>query len=483
MENNFNHDLEVADNFRNQGQWQSAIHIYEKSVKSFPASAALQHNLAVCYFALGQHRNSLAFAKAAVHLDPNLWQSEIILAKSKKELGEVSEAFQSFDNVLNKDPHNGEALLGQADILLNIYGDPLKAIQTIQPLFEIKNFAEDARLTELMASLYDRDESAESLTDRIKLFAKTSIQLNRDAISFQFKKDTLKKSLKPRVGLISPMFQVSPVYFLTFDFFKKIATQCEVIFFNRGNKSDWATDQFKMIGSEWHEVSFFDPITLAKTIHDQNIDVLYDLGGWMDPLALKALSLKPARQQFKWVGGQSVTTGLQCFDGWMGDTWHTPQHLQHLYTEPLMNQGDDYVSYTPPPYMPKPLARKDDALAIFANPAKLSRAFLKELRELPGKKCFIHKQYQFEIVRDRITSFIDKKDLTFIFPETHKDALDALNQHQTLIDTFPYSSGLTAREALALGTQIRVLHVGSLFCERHTARYANPSNLNKVNQP
>lgn len=469
---NFNHDLESADKFRDQGQWQKAITIYEKIVQSFPATPSLQHNLAVCYFALGQHRNALTFAKAAVQLDQNLWQSEIILAKSQKELGEVNEAFQLFEEVLKKHPLNGEALVGLADISLNVYGDPLKAIRIIQPLFEIKNFAEDAKLTELMASLYDRDESADSLTDRIKLFSKTSMQLNRDEVSFQFKKEAQKKSFKPRVGLISPMFQASPVYFLTFDFFNKIASQCELIFFNRGNKNDWATDTFKGIASEWHEVFFFDPMTLAKTIHDLEIDVLYDLGGWMDPLALKALSLKPARQQFKWVGGQSVTTGLDCFDGWMGDTWHTPAYLQYLYTEPLINKTDDYATYTPPPYMPKPNALKRNELAIFANPAKLSRAFLKELSTIKGQKHFIHRQFKHDVTRSRVLSMMNEKEITFICPETHKEALDTVNQYQTLIDTFPYSSGLTAREALALGTQIRVLHVGSLFCERHTARYA-----------
>jgi predicted O-linked N-acetylglucosamine transferase (SPINDLY family) len=178
-----------------------------------------------------------------------------------------------------------------------------------------------------------------------------------------------------------------------------------------------------------------------------------------------------------------VTSGLDCFDGWMGDTWHTPEHLQHFYTEPLINKTDDYVNYTPPPYMPKPITRKRDELAIFANPAKLSRAFLKELSEMKGQKHFIHRQFKHDAARSRVLSTMHEKDVTFICPETHKEALDTVNQYQTLIDTFPYSSGLTAREALALGTQIRVLHVGSLFCERHTARYANPSNLNKVNQP
>jgi predicted O-linked N-acetylglucosamine transferase (SPINDLY family) len=46
-----------------------------------------------------------------------------------------------------------------------------------------------------------------------------------------------------------------------------------------------------------------------------------------------------------------------------------------------------------------------------------------------------------------------------------------LNAHAVMIDTFPYTSGLTAYEASALGLKIKVTRVGSLFSERHTARY------------
>lgn len=463
--------LKAADAKRDQGQWQEAILIYEQINQSFPKTVTLKHNLALCYFALGQYIKSKNYAEEAITLDPELWQSNIVLAKSLKELGEVEEALNLFTYVSQQGYKQGEALLGMADLFLNEFGDPLKAIATIQPLFEVDEFKDDARLTELMASLYDRDESGESLTDRIKLFSQQSIQLDTHQTGFHFKETSKKTSLKPRVGLISPMFSVSPVYFLTYGFFKNIATQCDLIFFNRGMKADWATEQFKTIASTWIDVFHVSPIALAHQIHHEEIDVLYDLGGWMDPLALKALSLKPARQQLKWVGGQSVTTGLNCFDGWIGDNWHTPSVYQYLYAEPLVNKGDDYVTYTPPPYMPKPLDKKSDTYAIFANPAKLSRAFLQELNHIPGKKCFIHSKYRHQVVRDRIESIINKKELTYICPETHLHALKALNQYQCVIDTYPYSSGLTAREAKALGVKIQVLQVGILFCERHTARY------------
>ena len=41
-----------------------------------------------------------------------------------------------------------------------------------------------------------------------------------------------------------------------------------------------------------------------------------------------------------------------------------------------------------------------------------------------------------------------------------------------MLDTFPYSSGLTAQEARAMGVQVQT-RVGTLFCERHGAQWAD----------
>jgi len=74
-------------------------------------------------------------------------------------------------------------------------------------------------------------------------------------------------------------------------------------------------------------------------------------------------------------------------------------------------------------------------------------------------------------VQERIRAVLGN-DAQFVIPASHQEALQAVNSHATMIDTFPYSSGLTAREAIAMGTKVKVLHVGELFCERHTAKLA-----------
>jgi hypothetical protein len=134
----------------------------------------------------------------------------------------------------------------------------------------------------------------------------------------------------------------------------------------------------------------------------------------MDPVALKALSIKPASKMFKWVGGQSVTTGLDSFDGWIGDAWQSPEHLQYLYSEPLVNIPTGYAHYTPPSYLPAIPSTKRDEPVIFSNPAKLSRAFLKHLQTIKGRKCFIHRQFQFAAAQKNVLNFLDANEVEFI---------------------------------------------------------------------
>jgi predicted O-linked N-acetylglucosamine transferase (SPINDLY family) len=56
----------------------------------------------------------------------------------------------------------------------------------------------------------------------------------------------------------------------------------------------------------------------------------------MDPIGLRAISTKPAARMYKWVGGQSITTGLRAFDGWLSDAEQTPAGFEPWFTEPLL---------------------------------------------------------------------------------------------------------------------------------------------------
>jgi predicted O-linked N-acetylglucosamine transferase (SPINDLY family) len=134
----------------------------------------------------------------------------------------------------------------------------------------------------------------------------------------------------------------------------------------------------------------------------------------------------------------------------------------------LVNIPGSYAAYTPPDYLPPTPKRKSDVPVVFSNPAKVSRAFLAHLQTLPGKKCFVHRQFKYPQARARVEEALGAANVEFVLPANHKEALEVLGQHKVMLDTFPYSSGLTAREAQAMGVRVEA-RVGTLFCERHCA--------------
>jgi predicted O-linked N-acetylglucosamine transferase (SPINDLY family) len=478
--------ISKAHRARDSANWQLASELYQQALTITPQSAETISNLALCLVGQGKYRQAIDACLAALKLRPNLWQSWVLMARSQRALGLIDDADHSYQSALRLEPNNPSAVLGRADLALNIYGDPLAASALVEPLFANTEFAMDAHLTQLLASLYDRNPSvsATQLTQSVMAFSKEHLQLSSSHEALQsanynradLKKKALLGSSRPRVGIISNKFCASPVYFLTIAGWRHVSKGSDIVVLNRGHQHDWATDLFKELACEWHDLQHMPALLLAKTIKALEIDVLYDLGGWMDPIGLQALSFRPAAQQFKWVGGQSITTGLTCFDGWIGDLWQSPQNLQQLYTEPLIQIPNGYAQYTPPDYLPKRQQKKSSTPCIFSNPAKVSRVFLAHLKKIPGKKVFIHKQYQFARTQKRITDVLGN-DAEFIFPANHQEALSALNQHAMMIDTFPYTSGLTAYEADALGTTVKVARVGQLFCERHTANYFNRAKI------
>ena len=461
---------QLAQAARDRSAWIDACALYRQALAIAPKRADLWHNLGLSLVGAGQCEHAIAVCDQALALSPGLWQSKILIAKSHAQLGNAPASMDQYRSVLTGDKTNPSALLGAANLELNIFGNPTAASHLVAPLLTNTEYAMDAQLTNLMSRLYDRptSDTALQLTHDVMAFANAHLQLPGFVMRAPSERMITRK--RPRVGLLSNQFGVSPVYFLTIAGWRKVAKGSDIVVFNRGHQADWATEQFQALASEWIGVQHQEAHNLAKTIRECDIDVLYDLGGWMDPVGLQALSLRPARVQYKWVGGQSITTGLDCFDGWIGDAHQSPQRLQHLYTEPLINIDGGYCTYTAPTYLPKPVRSKNTTPCVFSNPAKVSSAFLAYLKQQRIAPVFIHRQYRYPQVQERIVSALGKLGdaVRFICPNSHQEALAAVNEYAVMLDTFPYSSGLTAREALAMGTQVHVIQTGELFCERHT---------------
>jgi predicted O-linked N-acetylglucosamine transferase (SPINDLY family) len=80
---------------------------------------------------------------------------------------------------------------------------------------------------------------------------------------------------------------------------------------------------------------------------------------------------------------------------------------------------------------------------------------------------FIDQRYEQKSIRDRIQAALPGLPIDFVTPANHLGYLKAVAHLDVILDTWPYSGGLTTIEALAMGVP-SLTRSGQLFCERHT---------------
>lgn len=486
--------LTQADACRRANRWQEALSHYLYAEPHLPDHAAIKHNLALCHLGIGDAQQSLIYCNAALSLNKTLWQSELLKAKALNKIGSHDEAMEILLSLLKRHPNNAEVRLELASMSIHELGDAGSAQRLVQSFINDPVHGRDATLTTIMSQLYERDISAEELTKAICAFADEHLVLPCNPTDSPAKISRHAASSRMRVGLVSPMLNCSPIYFFCIGALKQLSASVDLIIFNRRTFHDWATQEFQAIAHEWFDVSAMDSETLSPFLHKQNLDILLDMGGWMDPAALRALSSKPAKKMYKWVGGQSATTGLRAFDGILSDEYQTPRSLQYLYVEPLILLDNGYVTYTPPPYLPPPLATHDGKvrLGVISNPVKISRDFLHYLKQQLGTMakslsepftlCFIDRRYRHQQLMRRINAAlhdISKNGfitIEFIVPSSHRSYLHEVARLTAVIDTFPYSGGLTSIEALSLGVPC-FTRPGLLFSERHTLSHCKYAGM------
>jgi predicted O-linked N-acetylglucosamine transferase (SPINDLY family) len=455
--------------------------------------------------ALGEIGSALTISRQALKLRPSLWQAALVHAKALISGGDKSAALVLLEKLHTRQPQLPDICIELARMLIQQGGDAARAVELVRPFLDSAQ-QRDARLVYLIGQLYDRDSTvnAADLSQAICDFADAHLQTpvapiaklqsTNPAVITPHRTQTSTHSTRLRVGLLSPQFTASPVYFFTYSVFERLAREVDLIFISRGTKSDWASQAFRRIATDWIDAAHLSAQPLSDKLASLSLDVLIDLGGWMDPVGLQALSAKPARRLFKWVGGQSATTGMRVFDGFITDRHQTPAGTDHLYSEPLLRLKAGYVTYTPPPYLPAAqLANTKQAdltqLGVIANPTKISRSFLADLNQrLPSWQAlqakhgrqvslqFIDSRYRNEQLRKRIQSLLPDIDMSFITPTSHLEYLTAVSQLDATLDTWPYSGGLTTIESLAVGVPAYT-RAGELFCERHTEAHCQYAGM------
>ena len=173
------------------------------------------------------------------------------------------------------------------------------------------------------------------------------------------------------------------------------------------------------------------------------------------------------------------------------DPFHTPESFDEYYSETPIRLPRDYIPYEPPAYAPEvgPLPMLEAGFPTFGclnNPTKISfpaiQIWSEILRDVPEARLILkYKGMDDRSVILRIHGLFASQGVSpdrieLLGQTQHRAHLEVFNRIDVALDPFPYSSGLSACEAIWMGVPV-VTCPGDTFASRHTLSHLSNAGI------
>ena len=283
------------------------------------------------------------------------------------------------------------------------------------------------------------------------------------------KRRTRTFSRKLRIGYISPDFRLHAAAYFFMPLVRDFdAASFEVTCYARG-KRDRVTSLFRQKRVQWKDVSRLSARDAARLIERDGIDILVDLAGHTQGSGLPVLARRPAPVQMTAIG-YMATTGLRAVDYFLSDIYCSPWDMgARGFSEKVLRMPHSHLCYVPVLRdMPKsggkaPFVKNGYiTFGSFNNFSKVSDDMLAlwrgVLERMKGARLVVKSKICSiaagrKIVKERLQRFgipLAQVELRPYSP----DYLEQYTDIDIVLDTFPYTGGVTTCEALYMGVPV-----------------------------
>lgn len=283
---------------------------------------------------------------------------------------------------------------------------------------------------------------------------------------------------KIRVGYLSADFHEHPVaVFLWALIGSRNKDLFEIYCYSSGKTFDKISKIIFSNVEVWRDISDFSDEDAAKIIHEDEIDILFDLSGHTSGNRLPLTAYHPATVQISGIGYMN-STGLNCVDYFLSDKFcaENKSAMQNYFAEKIIELPYSHFCFTPIKKFPEParIEKSEIVFGCFNNFSKITnsmfKAWQKILSQVPNSKLILkHKIFD----NDEGKNFVREKlrQLSFDLSQVElraysEDYLNEYNEIDIALDTFPYVGGITTCEALYMGVPVI-----SMYGERHGTRF------------
>jgi predicted O-linked N-acetylglucosamine transferase (SPINDLY family)/glycosyltransferase involved in cell wall biosynthesis len=447
-------------------RFQEAIVHYEKALSMGYETAALHCNRGVIYKDLRKGGDSIMAFHKAVTMDPSNVSYLNNLGAAALELGLNTEALECFEQAVEKNPKLPTARNNIGNLLKD-RARGMDALPQYRKSMELNPDDRDAPSNYLLCHMYIPDMDPKLVFEEHKKWGISTTKKFPPAFKFKPR----EAGAKIRVGFLSADLCHHPVaHFIEPIFRGYDRERFEFVAYGDQRKSDEFSARFAKQVDLWRETSSYDDRALAKLIHEDRVDILFELAGHTAYNRLGVFALKPAPVQVSYLGYPG-TTGLPTIDFRITDAFADPQGTtEHLHTEKLIRVPECAWCFEPDASAPEvePLPALKNGFVTFGcfnNMAKLNPALFETWAEIllrvPGSHLRLKaRTLTDDGVRKELKSYFTERgieeDRLDFFGHTKKIA-DHLNHYHSVdiaLDSFPYHGTTTTCEAMWMGCPV-----------------------------
>ena len=281
---------------------------------------------------------------------------------------------------------------------------------------------------------------------------------------------------KIRVGFLSADFKNHVVMRWSWHILTELNKNLfEVYCYSNVPEPNVITEHLSKVSKGWRDIFGLTDEQAAKLIHDDEIDILFDLGSYTSNTRLRVATYRPATVQVSGIGF-TCSTGLNCFDYFLSDVHcaGNSSAMSKYFTEKIIILPQTHICYTLTGFennfetIDAPPCKKNGYVTFgsFNKFDKVTDKILvvwkKILDAVPNSRLLL-KNIVLDandgkiFVAERLKSFgidIERVEMRG-YTETH---LSDYNDMDIALDTFPYTGGLTTCEALYMGVPVISLY-------------------------